>query len=224
VILEDRIQVGATRPGLRRGHDFTAHIELLPHPLDPDAGMRDAGAERRRDVATAHLPRALQQPQREQHPVVRVQPSTDPGHLAALGGQLQLQHGRAFGIRRRVGHADRLVQHGDSAIPRRSAMQVSAYLVYGDGRQPGPEALRPAQRRQLADGPEHDVLDDVVDVRVTVQRPPHDAVDQRQAAGDEFLEGTPVAVPGRGHEARLDRATKSHLTSPSSSERSPARR
>ncbi len=142
-------------------------------------GDADGGGQ----LAPGQFARDLQPPQRQQLPVLVVQPPHRLGDLAPLALQLEAQHGQLGEVGGR-----RLLQPLRGPPPG-----PVPDLPHGDRHQPGPEAVRVAQRAEVVDRAQHGLLDDVVDVGVAVQGPAHDVVDQRQPARDQLVQRLPVA-------------------------------
>ncbi|BCK73810.1 hypothetical protein Srufu_077630 [Streptomyces libani subsp. rufus] len=190
-------QFGAQwRRGERADHD-AAGLQLLLHALHPDRRLAGVDPDGGDQLRPGDLAGGLQPPQREQRPVPLVQPAGGRGHLPALAGQSQLQNGQVHEIGRAVGPFRRLVQSDDGGLP--GGGPPAAYLVHGDRHQPGAEGRRLPQIGQRLQDAQHGLLHHVVDVRMAVQRPSHDVVDQWQVGGDQLLLG--LFVPGLG---RLD--------------------
>lgn len=139
-----------------------------------------------RQLAAGQLAGDLQPPQRQQLPVVLVQPAGGLRDLLPLSLQVQPQDGEVDEVRPGVGPVPFLVQHGQGgAAPVPGAV---AHLAHGYRHQPGAEAVRVAEAVQAVDGAQHGLLHDIVHVQVAVERPADDVVDQRQIRGHQLVQ------------------------------------
>ena len=183
--------------------DLPAHLQLLPHPLDPYARVRHTRPEGGGDLRTGELAGHLEPPQRERRAFAFAHPLSRVPDLPALPGQLHPEHRRAFHLGAGVRAARRRLQRhraaGREVLPR----QVAADLAHRDGRQPRPEAARRPQGRQLPQGTHHDVLHDVVDGRVVGHRLADQVVDHRQVAMSQLVDRRPVTAPCGGGQSLI---------------------
>lgn len=127
-----------------------------------------------------------------------------------MTGQLYVNQGQVLGVGvgvRRVGH---LVEGGRPFGVRPPPVQMGADLSCGDRGQPGPEALRGAQRAQLGKCPQHRLLHHVVDVRKLTQCPAYDRVHERQVRRGQVVERSWIAGLCGDDQARLVDPAGSH--------------
>ena len=126
-------QVGA---GSVQGADDSARgLQALLHPLDAHGGVLPGDAHGGGQLAPGQFARDLQPPQRQQMPVLVVEPPHRLGDLAPLPLQLEPQDGQ-FG---EVG--GRCLLQPVRGLPPGPVPD----LPHGDRHQPGPEAVRVAQ-------------------------------------------------------------------------------
>ncbi|AIA07077.1 hypothetical protein DC74_6643 [Streptomyces noursei] len=204
---------GVGVPGVGQSHEFRAGrvpgegadddppgLQLLLHPLDPDRGVPRPAPQGGGQLRSVDLAGGLQPPQRQQRAVPLVQPAGGLGHLATLAGQAQPQDRQVHEVGAAIGLFHRLVQADDGVSV--GTGPAAPHLVHGDRHQPGTEGRRLAQVRQRLQGAHHGLLHHVVDVRMAVQRPSHDVVDQGQVRGEQLFPGSVVTRPGRLHGRR----------------------
>jgi hypothetical protein len=183
----DRRQTRALRCSLQRPHHRAGRVEPFLHPRDPDGRVGRRYAERAGQFGPAELPRGLLPPEGEHRPVLVVEPAGGRRRLQPLAGQAEPGDGlvREVGARHLRLHRRRLRQTVPVGV---------AHLPDRDRHQPGPERCRVAQLADAPDRAEHGLLDDVIDVRVTVHGPADDVVDQRQVSRGQGVERAPVAA------------------------------
>ena len=196
--------------GVQRRHERPAQFQLVAHPLDAYARVRDArcpsppparsGSARRRSPATT----ATAAPGRRGRATGR------PGHLPALAGQFQPQHRGSSTLRRRP--PPRPPRRAPPSARRasrryRCVLTCRTAIATNQGRKLSGARSAP----QFPQRAQHGLLHDVVDVRVAVQRPAYDGVDQRQVRRDELVQRPPVARLRGGDQARLASTGSSHF-------------
>jgi len=120
-------------------------------------------------------------------PVLVIEPAGGLGRLQSLARQAEPLDGDvgevgAGGVRLHRRRLRQPVPVGVADLPDR------------DRDQPRPERGRIPQLAHAADGAEHGLLHDVVDVRVPVHRTADDVVDERQIRGRERVKSPPVAA------------------------------
>ena len=177
----------ALRGPAQRPHHRAGRVEPFLHPRDADGRVRRRYAERAGQFGAAELPGGLLPPEGEHRPVLVVEPAGGRCRLQPLAGQAEPRDGLVgeVGARHLRLHRGRL----------RQAVPVGvAHLPDRDRHQPGPERCRVAQLADAADGAQHGLLHDVIDVRMTVHGPADDVVDQRQVRRRQGVERAPVAA------------------------------
>ncbi|GAB3968916.1 hypothetical protein GCM10029978_039240 [Actinoallomurus acanthiterrae] len=180
---------------MERAHDGAGRLQLRLHPLYADGGVRGRQVERRGELSPRELAGGFEPPQRQEFPVFRAEPAGGLGDLPALPRQAEPQDGQVREVGARVGDVVHSVQAAGGRGP--APAPVVADLTHRDRDEPGAEAVRIAEPFQAVDDAQHRLLDDVVHVRVPVQRAPDDVVDQRQVTGDQPVQRSLVTVPRR---------------------------
>ena len=208
------LQTGAGRFGAQRPHHHPADGELVLHPADADRHVGRGQAERGDELPTVQFPGRLQPPQREQLAVAGVEPAGGLRGLLALAGQAEPQDGELDEVGPGIGHLVGQVG-GRGGLP---GPVVIAHLADGHRHQPGSERGGIAQVSQAADGPEHGLLDHVVDVGVAAEAAADDVVDEGQVARQEAVQRPGIAGLGGDHRLHPWPAAARHVhgTSPSS--------
>lgn len=97
-------QRGAWWHGLKRADHDPGRGELLLHPGHPHRGVLRRQADRRGHLGAVQLTGGFQPPQREQFPVIHVQPAGRFGGLLALAGQAEPEDGQLDEVSLRIGH------------------------------------------------------------------------------------------------------------------------
>ncbi len=212
------VQLRTARVGLQRGDDRAAQFQLLAHALQAYSDVGDSEPRRGGDVVTAQRAGAFLPPQRQQHPMVRVEPPAGFDDLTALVRHMQTQDRHVLRFGAGVRYLECLVDDrgpaGEGALP----VPVGIDLAERDRHQPGPEALRGTQGRQVAHHAQQGFLDDVVDVGMSAQRSPDDVVEQRQVRGDQLLARPIVTGLRRGNQPRVVRIHEPHSNLPQGSD------
>jgi hypothetical protein len=165
--------------------------------------VRTGQAERLGELAAAEPPALLQPPQRQQFPILRVEPARGLGHVAPLVGQAESQHRDTREVGSEVGGLARHVVRGRARDGAGRAAPVITRLPQRDRRQPGPVGGRVLELGEPSHDPQHRVPHDVVDVRVAAQSPADDVVHQRQRGGDQRVERLPIPLAGGGDQRRI---------------------
>ncbi len=196
---QHRPQLLAPRLGVQGALDHPRRLQLRLHPLHPDRRVLRGQLQRRGHLRPGQLPGALQPPQRQQPPVLGLQPARRPSRLTALARQVQAYDGQVDEVRTRVGHVPGRLQGAlaEAALP---GLPVRPHPVHRDGHQPGPEGLVRAQAAEPVEGPQHRVLHHVVHVAGAAQGPPDDVVDEREVRADELVLRAGIARAGRCHQ------------------------
>ena len=138
-------QLAARRPGVQRADDQPGRGEPLLHPADPHRRVGGRQAQARGDRAAVEHAGRLLPPQRQQLPVLAVQPAGGLGRLPALAREAEPHDGQVHEVGAGVGHLGCPVAGQLQAAGR----YVVADLADGDGHQPRAERGRVAH---VADG------------------------------------------------------------------------
>lgn len=193
-------QLLAPRLGVQRPLHHPGRLQLRLHPLHPYGRVLRGQLQGGGHLGPGQLAGALQPPQRQQRPVVGLQPAGGTRRLAALARQVQAHDRQVDEVGPRVGQVVGRVQGGALSEAVLTGLPVRADPVHRDRHQPGTEALVRAQAAQPVERTQHGVLHHVVHVEGPVQGAPDDVVDQRKVGGDELVLRPGVARAGRCHQ------------------------
>ncbi len=184
--LHQRPQLPAPRLRRQRPGDHPCGLQLALHPLHPHRGVLHRQLHGGGHLRPGQLARGLQPPQRQQRPVVLVQPSGRLGHLLPLTGKPEPRDRHIHEVGRRIREIHRIVQ--PAALDRTLLLPpVGAHLVHRHGHQPRAETVPLTQTADALQHPQHGLLHDVIDIGMTVKRPADDVVHQRQIPGDQIV-------------------------------------
>ncbi len=198
--LDELGQLRAGRPRGEHPDHRPGHVELLLEPLDAHGRVLARQAERLAHLSPLQLPGLLQPPQRQQFPLVLVQPARRLRHLPPVAVELQPQHGEGREVGRGIGELGGQFD-GFAALPVLCAAPYPVpYLPHGDGHHPRSVRRGVLQPVQAAHHAQQRLLYDVVDVLAPAQRTADDVVDQRQGLRHQPLDGPRIARTGGGHQ------------------------
>nr|BFE74068.1 hypothetical protein GCM10020092_073690 [Actinoplanes digitatis] len=197
----DALQLGAVGRSLQRGDDPAAQLKLLPHALNLHTGAGHAPVQRLGRVRAGQFADRLQRPEGVDGPLARAHPPGRVPDLPALRGQTRPQQRRAFHLGGGVGSADGRVERHRPPLGPVAPRPVGGDLPEGRCGEPGPEARGVAQAGQPLEGTQHDVLHDVVDIRITGHGLPHEAVDERQLEPGQLAHRAAAAGARRGDDS-----------------------
>lgn len=203
-----RTEVRTRRRRRERPHHHAGRGQLLLHALDPDRRVLRRQLDGGHQFGPAQLAGHLQPPQRQQCPVVGVQPAGRLGDLAALPRQAQAQDGQVHEVAAGIGVLADLVERRRGGAPGVPA----ADLVERYGHEPRPEGGGITQSVQPVDRAQHGLLHDVVDVGVPAERPADHVVHQRQAGRDQLVPRPQIPRLRGDHQGRPVLVLHAHPT------------